>query len=278
MWDKHAIFVIVPSQSTRTEMMKIVKQDRIRAMLAAQNQETVYPCQLAVSHTWAGEIKYSSYESQYPKVVTYDILFFQPSRLGSPGWHFSRANDEAKPAHYIIPSQSPNPGQRLEYLQKLGDETLHREFLNIRHVTGLSERQGINPYLMVMNASEKLEYWDRLLLTTNDPVFEAALRDCRRIMELITRPIGVNISMPSSSSSVGELNSPGHTDFDASMTQSWISRGGFNKADSMESWRQEVGELVVPGQEGLASPEEVAQSRLSHRSASVQDERETTPL
>jgi hypothetical protein len=62
-----------------------------------------------------------------------------------------------------------------------------------------------------------------------------------------------------------ELGCPGDTDFNTSMMKSWISRGGFDKADSLENWRQEVNKLVVPGQQGPLSPEEAPFAGMSHQ-------------
>jgi hypothetical protein len=60
LWDKHATFVIVPSQPTREKMIRILEDDRMRVELAAKQNETVYPCPLAVSQTCPpGDIEYS---------------------------------------------------------------------------------------------------------------------------------------------------------------------------------------------------------------------------
>jgi hypothetical protein len=192
LWDKHATFVIVPSPATREKMIRILKDDRRRITEAKENHEMVYPCQLAVSQTWPGNIEYSLCESQYPEAISYDIILFQPSLFGS----FYRTNDDKDgPAYYTIPEQSPNPAKRLESLKKLDGGTQSREFLNIQHVTNRLENQAINPYLMVMNAHAKLQYWKRRLLpAVADPVFNAAL-DCLEIIDLINALTGASIYM-----------------------------------------------------------------------------------
>jgi hypothetical protein len=52
-------------------------------------------------------------------------------------------------------------------------------------VTNRSEIQAVNPYLMVMNAFNKLQYWESRSPPNEDPVFQAALEDCERIMDLL---------------------------------------------------------------------------------------------
>jgi hypothetical protein len=194
LWDKYAAFVIVPSQATRAAMIDIVDNDRERAKRVRRNGNTVTPCQLAVSRTWPGDIEYSLCESQYPKPLTYDILFFQPSLFGPPGLLFPHADHRAKITYYIIPSQSSDQ-EDLEYLERLGDNIQVREFQNIEHVTSRPESLAINPYLMVMNASHKLGYWKDKLSSNKDPVFQAAWQDCRTIMDHFGIKTGVEISM-----------------------------------------------------------------------------------
>jgi hypothetical protein len=197
LWEKHATFVIVPSQATREKMIQILRDDRTRVQLAADKNEMISPCRLAVSPKCPGDIEYSLYRSQYPEVVTYDIILFQPSLFGS----FHRAdNDEDEPTYYITPKQSSNPAIRLEYLKKLDDATQVREVQNIQHIKGRSEIQAVNPYLGAMNAREKLRYWEHRLPIGSDadPVFHEALCDCQRIMKLISKMPGANILMSKS--------------------------------------------------------------------------------
>jgi len=175
-------------------MIHILQDDRSRIYLAAENDKIVYPCQLAVSQTCLGDIEYSLYESQYPKVMTYDIILFQPSLFGG----FHRAdNHEDKPTYYTIPEKTFYPAKRLEYLKRLDDGTQVREFQNVQHVTSRSRLQAVNPYLMVMNAREKLQYWKSRLPvgSSPDPVFRDALDDCVEVVRLINRRIDVYILM-----------------------------------------------------------------------------------
>jgi hypothetical protein len=147
---------------------------------------------------WPEHIDHSLCESQYPEGITYDIIVFQPSLFGSPGWLFQRSdNHEDEPVCYRIPERSYDRSH-WEYLIKQADGTRVGEFLNIRHVTNRSENQAINPYLMVMNAVGKLRSWLQKQVRLEDPVFTTALADCRRIMVLIYAQAGVTLRVSKS--------------------------------------------------------------------------------
>ena len=95
---------------------------------------------------------------------------------------------------YVIPIQSKEPTARLEHLQKQDSQTFVREFLNIQYHTARPKHQAVNPYLMVMNALKKLQYWyDKGMgegQGLEDQVFMDALDDCQVIMNQISMKMG----------------------------------------------------------------------------------------
>jgi hypothetical protein len=136
-------------------------------------------------------------------MISYDILLFRPSHFGSPRSSFQRAdNHEDEPACYVIPERSVSPRRCPEFLTKQDDGTQVRGFFNVQHVTNRSGNQKINPYLMVMNALPKLEYWQQRGISSEyltgsvpDPVFTTARKSCKYIMFLIHARTGVIIQM-----------------------------------------------------------------------------------
>jgi hypothetical protein len=118
--------------------------------------------------------------------------------LGGAGSYFQHAANlnDAHPILFKIPMPSTDQRNRLEYLTH-DDGTRVREFLNIQHATNRSGDQAINPYLMIMNAFQKLKFWAQrgignsmLARIVPDPVFTTALKDCETVMRLISTKRG----------------------------------------------------------------------------------------
>lgn len=89
LWDKYVTFIIVSSHESRSQMIKIVSRDRTRISRAVRTNQAIESQLLAVSNNSARYNRYSLHEAQYPKPITYDIIFTQASLLGHPGSFFS---------------------------------------------------------------------------------------------------------------------------------------------------------------------------------------------
>ena len=192
-------------------MIKIVNEDRSCISHAVRTKQAIKTQPLAVGHNSVRDNKCSLHEAQYPEPMTYDIILIQLSLLGHPGMFFQRFknDDDDKFVCYKIPTSSDKPTACLEYLKMQDNQGSVREFVNVWHCTTRPSHQAVNPYLMVMNALQKLDYWyDKGMGevdSVRDDVFMDAYGDCQVIMARISQKIGGDTSMSAGKSFCGDV-------------------------------------------------------------------------